>query len=331
MSEPKAASPLDAKFARKVRASRWALLFERLWPRVWLILGLVGVFLLVSLAGLWSLLSDPAHYVALAAFAIAGIVALLHAVRVPFPSHDEAVRRIERVSGVPHRPPRPTRTPSPPTPTIRARPPFGRHTARGSQRRFALARRQAASAHRPAGSRRPARAARARRRRVAGARRRQRLRPPALRLPFQLGGGLERSAPRRLGDAAVLHRQAAADAGRRRARPRVRRNTAQARRGARAQRAHRAHQRARARRASLDVFAEGSAERKHIEAKKPEAGKSSAPNNDILRDPLRAALLRRDPCAGRRRGAGALGVLREARQAAGHCHQQAGRARAAAR
>ncbi len=32
---------------------------------------------------------------------------------------------------------------------------------------------------------------------------------------------------------------------------------------------------------SLDVFAEGSAERQHVEAKKPEAGKSSAPNSDI--------------------------------------------------
>lgn len=104
MSEPKAVSPVDAKFARKVRASRWALLFERLWPRVWLILGLVGLFLLASLAGLWPLLSDPAHYVVLAAFAAAGIAALLYAVRVPFPTHEEAVRRIERVSGAPHRP-----------------------------------------------------------------------------------------------------------------------------------------------------------------------------------------------------------------------------------
>ena len=32
---------------------------------------------------------------------------------------------------------------------------------------------------------------------------------------------------------------------------------------------------------SLDVFAEGSTERQHVEAKKPEAGKSSAPNSDI--------------------------------------------------
>ena len=62
------------------------------------------MFLLVSLAGLWPLLSDPLHYVLLAAFALAAVAALLHAVRTPFPSHEEAVRRIERVSGVPHRP-----------------------------------------------------------------------------------------------------------------------------------------------------------------------------------------------------------------------------------
>lgn len=104
MTEPKAASPLDSKFARKVRVSRWALLFERLWPRVWAVLGLVGLFLLVSLAGLWPLLSDPLHYLVLAGFAAAAIAALVYAFRTPMPTRDDAVRRLERVSGVPHRP-----------------------------------------------------------------------------------------------------------------------------------------------------------------------------------------------------------------------------------
>lgn len=105
MPEPKAApATLDSAFARKVRASRWALLFERLWPRLWVIIGLAGIFILVSLAGVWPLLSDVAHVALLAIFTFAGIAALLFAVRVPFPSRDEAVRRIERVSGVPHRP-----------------------------------------------------------------------------------------------------------------------------------------------------------------------------------------------------------------------------------
>ena len=66
------------KFARSCAAPTGrALLFERLWPRVWLILGLAGVSLLVSLAGLWPMLSDPLHYVVLAAFALAGVAVLL--------------------------------------------------------------------------------------------------------------------------------------------------------------------------------------------------------------------------------------------------------------
>ncbi|WP_072370844.1 TIGR02302 family protein [Hyphomicrobium sp. NDB2Meth4] len=104
MTEPQAASPIDAKFARKVRMSRFALFFERLWPRIWILLGLVGFFLLVSLAGIWPLMSDPLHYIALAAFAIAAVAAVLYALRTPYPAREEAVRRIERVSGVPHRP-----------------------------------------------------------------------------------------------------------------------------------------------------------------------------------------------------------------------------------
>jgi uncharacterized protein (TIGR02302 family) len=105
MAEPIVApSALDAKFARKVAASRWALLFERLWPRLWLILGLVGLFLVVSLLGVWQLLPEPAHILLLAAFGLAGLASVVFAARVRFPTHEEAVRRIERVSGVPHRP-----------------------------------------------------------------------------------------------------------------------------------------------------------------------------------------------------------------------------------
>jgi uncharacterized protein (TIGR02302 family) len=97
-------SALDAKFLRKVRASRWALLFERLWPRLWLILGVGGLFLFVSLVGLWPMLPQVLHVALLGAFVLAGIAAIVYAARVPFPTHEEGVRRIERVSGVPHRP-----------------------------------------------------------------------------------------------------------------------------------------------------------------------------------------------------------------------------------
>jgi uncharacterized protein (TIGR02302 family) len=105
MADPKdSQSALDARFARKVSASRWALLFERLWPRLWLILGVAGLFILVSLLGLWPMLPRALHVLLLGAFALAGLAAVLYAARVPFPTHEEAVRRIERVSGIPHRP-----------------------------------------------------------------------------------------------------------------------------------------------------------------------------------------------------------------------------------
>ena len=102
MAEPQA--PPDATFARKVRASRITLYFERLWPRLWLILAVAGLFLLVSLLGIWPLLPQPAHIALLSVFAIAALAALLLAARIPFPAREEAVRRLERASGIPHRP-----------------------------------------------------------------------------------------------------------------------------------------------------------------------------------------------------------------------------------
>ena len=110
MAEPKVPSSLETaqsperKFARKVELSRWWLLLERLWPRLWIVLGVLGTFLLVSFSGLWSYLSQPLHAALLAVFLIAVFAAIVFAARVRFPSRDEAIRRLERVSGIPHRP-----------------------------------------------------------------------------------------------------------------------------------------------------------------------------------------------------------------------------------
>ncbi|MEQ1710560.1 MAG: TIGR02302 family protein, partial [Hyphomicrobium sp.] len=82
----------------------WALAFERLWPRLWLVLGVVGLFILVSLAGIWPHLGTWPHKILLAAFVVALIAALINAVRIPWPSREDAIRRIERRSGVAHRP-----------------------------------------------------------------------------------------------------------------------------------------------------------------------------------------------------------------------------------
>ena len=47
------ATAVERAFERKVRLGKWALLFEQMWPRAWLVLGLAGLFVGASLAGLW--------------------------------------------------------------------------------------------------------------------------------------------------------------------------------------------------------------------------------------------------------------------------------------
>ena len=43
-------APRAPGLERKISLSRLALAYERIWPRFWLLLGIVGVFLLVTLA-----------------------------------------------------------------------------------------------------------------------------------------------------------------------------------------------------------------------------------------------------------------------------------------
>ncbi len=95
---------LERAFERKVQKSRWSGLLERLWPRLWLLATVLTAFALVSTFGVWPHLGDVAHWALLAAFALALIAALVFVMRTPWPTREEAVRRIERVSGVAHRP-----------------------------------------------------------------------------------------------------------------------------------------------------------------------------------------------------------------------------------
>lgn len=104
MRTPRETAPGNRQFERKVALSRLGLLLERLWPRFWLVLAIAGVFLLVSLAGLWLWLPPTAHGAVLAAFALALIAALVALARVRWPSREEALRRLERRSRMPHRP-----------------------------------------------------------------------------------------------------------------------------------------------------------------------------------------------------------------------------------
>lgn len=91
-------------FEAKVRRSRRMIFLERLWPRLWAVLAVIATFVIASFAGLWENVAGYLHQGLLAVFGIAFLVAIGFAMRVTSATRDEAVRRIERDSGVPHRP-----------------------------------------------------------------------------------------------------------------------------------------------------------------------------------------------------------------------------------
>ncbi|MFA5954990.1 TIGR02302 family protein [Hyphomicrobium sp.] len=95
---------MTRSFARKVRLSTLALFFERIWPRLWLVFGVAMLFAMLSFVGFWAYFDPLPHKILLAAFGVAAAASVVYAVRIPWPTRDEAIRRIERRSGIPHRP-----------------------------------------------------------------------------------------------------------------------------------------------------------------------------------------------------------------------------------
>jgi uncharacterized protein (TIGR02302 family) len=104
LGQTKPPSPAEKAFERKIQLSKWALLFEQLWPRIWLALGLGILFIALSLTGMWQRLPELPHKLVLGLFAVGFLVALVAIVRVRWPAREEAIRRVERLSGIGHRP-----------------------------------------------------------------------------------------------------------------------------------------------------------------------------------------------------------------------------------
>ncbi len=91
-------------FEAKVRRARWAIVAEQVWLRLWLLAGLLALFFAISLLDGWTYLPPTLHKLFLGLFALAGLAWLIFVARIPWPSREDAIRRIERVSDVPHRP-----------------------------------------------------------------------------------------------------------------------------------------------------------------------------------------------------------------------------------
>ena len=95
-----AAGPLG----RKLHHARMALLWEQIWPPLAAILTLIGLFLSLSWLGLWLWLPPLGRAIGVLAFALVALAALWRLVRLQVPGEAEALRRIDRNSGVLHRP-----------------------------------------------------------------------------------------------------------------------------------------------------------------------------------------------------------------------------------
>ncbi|MFN6954427.1 MAG: DUF4175 family protein, partial [Acetobacteraceae bacterium] len=89
----------------RLALARLVLWWEAIWPALWPPLGVAGVFLAAALLGLPQLLPGPAHAaLLLAAAALFGLALWRGVRRLPRPGRAEAARRLERDSGLTHRP-----------------------------------------------------------------------------------------------------------------------------------------------------------------------------------------------------------------------------------
>jgi uncharacterized protein (TIGR02302 family) len=84
--------------------ARWALFWERLWPALAAVATAVGLFLAVSWLGLWLWLPPLGRAIGLFGFAVLAAAATAPLLFVRFPSQAEGLRRLDRASGIAHRP-----------------------------------------------------------------------------------------------------------------------------------------------------------------------------------------------------------------------------------
>ncbi len=99
---PDATSRLQ--LGQALQRAKYAIAWERSWPHVARLLTIAGLFLVASWAGLWLMLPFVARAIGLGVFAVLALGALFPLVRFRWPSREEALTRLDRVTGIRHRP-----------------------------------------------------------------------------------------------------------------------------------------------------------------------------------------------------------------------------------
>src|SRR5205823_364892 len=89
---------------RALGRARWTIFWERLWPATARIATVVGLFLALSWLGLWLMLPPLGRAIGVGVFFLLTAAAFAPLLMVRFPKRMDALRRLDRNSGKPHRP-----------------------------------------------------------------------------------------------------------------------------------------------------------------------------------------------------------------------------------
>ena len=100
--DPDAVSRL--KLTQALQRAKYAIAWERSWPHLARLCTVVGLFLVASWAGLWLALPFIARAIGLALFVLLALGALFPLVRFRWPSREEGLSRLDRGTGIRHRP-----------------------------------------------------------------------------------------------------------------------------------------------------------------------------------------------------------------------------------
>ena len=100
--DPDAISRLQLNQA--LQRAKYAIAWERGWPHLARLLTVIGLFLVVSWVGLWLALPFIARAVGLLLFVLLALAAVFPLFRFRWPSRDEALSRLDRGTGIRHRP-----------------------------------------------------------------------------------------------------------------------------------------------------------------------------------------------------------------------------------
>jgi uncharacterized protein (TIGR02302 family) len=100
--DPDAASRLQ--LTQALQRAKYAIAWERFWPVLARLLSVAGLFLVASWAGLWLVLPFVARAIGLGLFALLALGALFPLIRFRWPSREEALGRLDRGTGIRHRP-----------------------------------------------------------------------------------------------------------------------------------------------------------------------------------------------------------------------------------